>query len=642
VLLLEVTYRIVDKHPLTHLSLTSSAPPPEPATARGVSPEETAAIAEGLTTAPGVDRRWYLESPPEAPRLRVDDELQVLYSQVRGRLAAPFDMFKLWNANFVRQEVCEDETGGYFRHFPGFAFAFDPAEPGPYPRYRFLPSTTTPLGLVTNRLGWRGEEVEIVKPPGVIRVAFLGASTTVEFHAERFAYPDYVGHWLNRWAQARQLDVRFEILNTGREGISSTDIAAIMRQELARVAPDIVVYYEGSNQFSLDWFVRDREGHPASKSAQQEQVGPSRLLDYSALARRLQTLRLALVSLSGAEPIKPASSLHWPESLDEFEPQLDSVSLPLNLRTILRDIESIRRDSQDIDSRLVMTSFVWMVWDGMLLNARHQPSFQSYFDYLNRKMAPHRYADIRRVADFQNRVYRLYAEAADIPFIDIAAKFPRDPRFFVDPIHNTPDGSRLRAWIVFQGLLPIIESRLAEKATARGRPVHAAASSFPAEGPAKRLDLAEIRQSCGLQPAERTLASPSPRTIRRRIHLKDIAWTRDTREVQTEWRRGGLRVTTGDQKPPGRELSTWIDTHGASEALIRVTLRLRSGGVKLIALHEGQQVERTLLFVRPGTQEARLRVPLPGPGRLRMSWANARPSGGPSVFRILELEVALQ
>jgi hypothetical protein len=50
---------------------------------------------------------------------------------------------------------------------------------------------------------------------------------------------------------------------------------------------------------------------------------------------------------------------------------------------ILRDLESIRRDSQALDARLVMTSFLWMVRDGMVLDPRRQPSFRSYFAYLN-------------------------------------------------------------------------------------------------------------------------------------------------------------------------------------------------------------------------------------------------------------------
>jgi hypothetical protein len=254
-------------------------------------------------------------------------------------------------------------------------------------------------------------------------------------------------------------------------------------------------------------------------------------------------------------------------------------------------------------------------------------------------MAPYRYADIRRVADFQNRVYRGYAEAADLPFIDLAADFPPEPRYFVDPIHSTPDGSRLRAWLVFQGLVPIVESHLAAGATARVRPLHPAAPQTPAAATTTRLDFAAIRRACAAQPAA-SAAPPPPARPRGHVRLAELAWQRHSTEVQHEWRRGGLLVAT-DETPRGRALSTWVDPRGASEALVSVRLRLRSGSVKLTTLQDGQPAERTLLFLRPGTQEASLRVPLSGPGKLALSWANARPGGGRSIFRILELEVTL-
>jgi hypothetical protein len=80
---------------------------------------------------------------------------------------------------------------------------------------------------------------------------------------------------------------------------------------------------------------------------------------------------------------------------------------------------------------------------------------------------------------------------------------------------------------------------------------------------------------------------------------------------------------------------------GASEALVSVRLRLRTGGVALTALQDGQPAQRKLLFLRTGTQEASLRLPLSGAGKLTLSWANASPGGGRSIFRILELEVTL-
>jgi hypothetical protein len=55
--------------------------------------------------------------------------------------------------------------------------------------------------------GWRGPEIPLDKPAGTIRIAFVGASTTVGLFDLPFSYPEYVVHWLNLWAErnARRL-----------------------------------------------------------------------------------------------------------------------------------------------------------------------------------------------------------------------------------------------------------------------------------------------------------------------------------------------------------------------------------------------------------------------------------------------------
>src|SRR6185295_20298650 len=118
--------------------------------------------------------------------------------------------------------------------------------------------------------------------------AFVGASTTVGHHSLPFSYPEYVIHWLNLWAARSGQPVRFDGINAGREGLISASIAAIVRQEIVAAEPDLVVYYEGANQF---WF-----GDLLDPPTQRPLVVPHRptglwdridapLLPYSALAR---------------------------------------------------------------------------------------------------------------------------------------------------------------------------------------------------------------------------------------------------------------------------------------------------------------------------------------------------------------------
>ena len=92
---------------------------------------------------------------------------------------------------------------------------------------------------------------------------------------------------------------------------------------------------------------------------------------------------------------------------------------------------------------------------------------------LNIANYPMRYRDLERLAAFQNRVFAKYARTHGLAFIDIAGTTPFEPDLFVDAIHTNPAGSRVRGWVVFNQLLPVIEKRLAEGSWPRPWPAGA-------------------------------------------------------------------------------------------------------------------------------------------------------------------------
>jgi len=125
---------------------------------------------------------------------------------------------------------------------------------------------------------------------------------------------------------------------------------------------------------------------------------------------------------------------------------------------IQTDLDRMRADLAAVNAELAVASFAWFAKDGMVLDpVRHKFILQ----YLNRTMWPYRYGDIERLATFQNRVFKKYAASRQLPFIDVARDMPNDPDLYSDAIHNTLGGLRVRAWIVFQQLVPIIENRMA-------------------------------------------------------------------------------------------------------------------------------------------------------------------------------------
>ncbi|MBV8191748.1 MAG: hypothetical protein JOY64_14600 [Alphaproteobacteria bacterium] len=423
-------------------------------------------LMDQVPRAPGVDRAWFFTDPaPLLSRVEPPADWWKLYhaieaNPVGGFTFRPIDAFKAWNSVFVG-DPCKNRIV----HFaPGQLWVYDPHDGQPLPPYRFLPDATLPGGLVTNQMGWRGAPIEEPRGVKTVRIVFVGSSTTVDPHHVPFSWPEFVGHYLNVWAKAKGLPVHFEVLNAGRESIISTDIAAVVQSEVLPLRPDLVLYYEGGNQFWLPSLVpkgKLPQGTPQRPAAGRE---PPQWLQnlalYSALATRVQAALLsANAQDDGKEWPKPDYPFVWPQGLDEQDPDLAYPKLPINLNLIERDLDHIRRDVESIGAQFALSSFVWMVKDGLVLDpARHK----YIIEQLNVANYPFRYRDIERLARFQNRFLAKYAATYGMPFVDIAGNSPLNPDLFIDAVHTNYAGSRIRGWTTFNLLLPTVEQHLAD------------------------------------------------------------------------------------------------------------------------------------------------------------------------------------
>jgi len=446
--------RVLDGYALLSIRLVSVRPSlraPAGETGKWLDPDQAASYVATLAVAAGVERDWFAISPVERPSGPVDPELDHRYWRSPGfELPSVYE----WNLRFARDVVCQGDASTHpylaaqLRRLKDL-FLFDPLDASPYPTYRFLRNAHYPSGLVTNAFGWRGPDIPLNKPAGRVRIAFVGASTTAGAHADRFSYPEYIGPWLQRWAEHRGVAATFDIVNAGREGILSTSIAAIVRDELTPVKPDVVVYYEGTNQFwPNDFTVR-----PLVPLLRRMDVGPF-FERYSAVAVRV---RNALDrGRSGGEPHKPPVPVGWPSDLSESDPPIDDSRLPVQLPVILKDLDDIRARLHASGGELMPSSFMWLVYPNLVLDRQRD---RMIFQELNDRYWPFSYAQMRRFIDFENRVWRKYARVHNLAFNEFADVYPRDPRLFVDSVHMTPAGVKLQAWIVFQNLVPVDEIR---------------------------------------------------------------------------------------------------------------------------------------------------------------------------------------
>ena len=82
------------------------------------------------------------------------------------------------------------------------------------------------------------------------------------------------------------------------------------------------------------------------------------------------------------------------------------------------------------------------------------------YRYWNRQMWPYTYADIAKFSHLQNRIYETFCHNSGSIFIDLAALYPLNPHLFLDGVHTTNAGTKLRAWIVFNQLVPILDKKL--------------------------------------------------------------------------------------------------------------------------------------------------------------------------------------
>jgi hypothetical protein len=419
---------------------------------------------EQIPLAEGVDRQWFYSDPPPLPnRRKPPDDWQQLFHYYEAHPSGDsefrtIDNFKVWNSAFVG-DPCQHR---FLRHAPGKLFVYDPPDGLASPPYRFYPDVTLPDWLVTNQIGWRGRPVQVPRADKTVRIVFVGASTTVDAHHLPFSYPELFGHWLNMWAASSHLSVRFEVLNAGRESVVSTDIAAIVRSEVLPLNPDLVVYYEGGNQFRPASIIEKvPTGATVLPAGAQAVTAPAWLRTaarYSALMGRIvSAIVLAASDLDGKEWPKPDYRVVWPEGLDEQNPDLAYPNLPVNLNRIQREFDRMRGDLATVGSELALSSFMWMVKDGMVLD----PVRNRYIlEQLNIGNYPFRYRELERLAKFQNRLLAKYAAVHGLPFVDFARDMPFDPNLFADAVHPSYAGVRLQGWIALQQLLPTVEKHL--------------------------------------------------------------------------------------------------------------------------------------------------------------------------------------
>lgn len=116
-----------------------------------------------------------------------------------------------------------------------------------HPYLQYIPSPGWSRGPNRhNSRGFRGDEVEVPKPPDVFRIALVGGSTTYQTGVEDYkkSYPYLLQQRLNAREGQR---TRIEVVNAGVPAYASWESLVNLQFRVLDVEPDLVVIYDALN-----------------------------------------------------------------------------------------------------------------------------------------------------------------------------------------------------------------------------------------------------------------------------------------------------------------------------------------------------------------------------------------------------------
>jgi hypothetical protein len=130
-----------------------------------------------------------------------------------------------------------------------------------YQRFRMRPDLNRRWNdseFKTNRLGFRGPEIQVPKPARTFRVVILGSSNTLGHGVDNDAvYTRRIEYDLDRWSGA---DIHFEVVNLAVSGDSPTQRLLRLQTEVERLQPDwilsdVTVLDYSLEELHLQWVV---------------------------------------------------------------------------------------------------------------------------------------------------------------------------------------------------------------------------------------------------------------------------------------------------------------------------------------------------------------------------------------------------
>jgi lysophospholipase L1-like esterase len=277
-----------------------------------------------------------------------------------------------------------------------------------------------------NSLGFRGPELPRVKPRGTLRIACIGASTTLcaEVNADAETWPERLAASL----RAAHPTLAVDVINSGIPGTGVEETRIDYTARVAPLEPDVVVIYHATNDLSRDTRNLAKERGLLTERLDQ----PSLLARYSVVADLIEkNFRIYRRQRAATNQSAPLLDCDFTALAATFESRL------------ARLVEECRRGG----ARVVVVTF------STRLRREQDPAQRIASAVTSLYYMP--YLDPERLLDgfaAYNAAIRRVGAHPDALLVDAADGIPADAAHFVDSVHFTSRGCERFAEIVFAAL----------------------------------------------------------------------------------------------------------------------------------------------------------------------------------------------
>jgi lysophospholipase L1-like esterase len=293
-----------------------------------------------------------------------------------------------------------------------------------------------------NRLGFRGPEVSVPKPPGTSRIMCFGSSETFGlYEPDGRDWPSVLGGLLSDAPG-------IEVINSSVVGLTGSKRLAYFDRYVMPAEPDVVILYVAFLEYPK-LAPRAREERAASaKGAGTRPATPRPPIRAGAIIDNIRVLPKLRLAIKKSLPPKIAKAISTEVTrlqLRRRERQVLGDAAPLE-RVNPEDLDAFERDLEDsvvgIRRRgiaVVLTTYP------TLLNGKNQFLHEQVLLDFRRVLPVLSRQGIVDAADLFNDRIRRVARRLDVPLVDNDALIPKTTEYFGDNVHYTEKGAELVA-----------------------------------------------------------------------------------------------------------------------------------------------------------------------------------------------------